>query len=61
MANELMGGMKLIATLSVEFGARPIMGTSTYGATSNNMTGPISDCASAIRFTAAPIASIKAP
>jgi hypothetical protein len=43
IANELIGGMKLIAAHGDEFGGRPIIGTNTYGATSNIMTGPIGD------------------
>jgi hypothetical protein len=61
ITNVLMGGTKLAITLNAEFGAPAITGAMRYGARTKSITGPMSACASAIWFTAAPMATINAP
>src|SRR5437764_549952 len=61
MAKLFMGGMKLMAVLSVEFGSREIGSESTYGMISRIMIGIINDCASLISLTAQPMAIIREP
>src|SRR5580658_2635827 len=48
IAKLLTNGVKLIATLKLEFGASPITGVEMYPSISRIMAGPSSDWASAI-------------
>src|SRR6476661_2309876 len=61
IAKVLIGGRKLMTVANVDEGLRAIGAAKSHGIMIINVIGVISDCASRISFTAAPIAAIKAP